>query len=137
MNRRIRKLLYRSLDGPLAWQESEQLEQALHWSEELVDEYRQLGALRRQLAKSKTAGFKPFFAERVAARLMALNRPQELFYTALMRTFRRVLVVAVLCMVVLAAYQLYDGPESHATAMAANLDDMVSTVFTPSLEDIL
>ncbi len=137
MNKMIRKLLYRSFDDPLDKQEREILDQALHQSEELAGEYRQIGNLRRHLAQSNAAGFKPFFAERVAARLVNLNRPQEIFYTSLFRTFRRVLAVAVICLVALAAYDLYQGRESAAAATAANLDDMVTTVFTPSLEDLL
>jgi len=134
MNKKLRKLLYRSFDSPLNRRERERLEKALGQSKELVEESRQIGLLRRQMALSKTAEFKPFFAGRVAARLAAMHRQQELFYTTLFHTFRRVVAFAAVSLLIFIACHYYQVRQWPA---ALNVDDMVSMVFTPTLEDIL
>lgn len=134
MNKKLRKLLYRSFDFPLNKREREHLEQAFGQSKELVEESRQIHLLRRQLALVETAEFKPHFAARVAAKAAAMHRQQELFYATLFHTFRRVVAFAAVSLLIFIAchyYQARQWPE------ALNVDDMVSVVFTPALEDIL
>jgi len=134
MNKRLRKLLYRSFDFPLNKRERERLEQALGRSKELVEERRQIHLLRQQLALAKTAEFKPQFAVRAAAKAAAMHRQQELFYATLFNTFRRLVAFAAVSLLIFIAchyYQARQWPE------ALNVDDMVCMVFKPALEDIL
>ncbi|NLP12745.1 hypothetical protein GX408_20275 [bacterium] len=134
MNRKLRKLLYRSFDLPLNRRERASLEKAFSQSNELVEESRQIDLLRRQLALTKTAEFTPFFVERVAARVVEMHRQQQLFYTAFFQTFRRVMAFTAVSLLIFIACHYYQVRQWPAVL---NVDDMVSMVFTPALEDIL
>jgi hypothetical protein len=141
MNKKIRKLLYRSFDGSLERTERDVLDAGLNQSEELAREYRELSVLRSHLADLHQSGFKPFFAERVAGRLAVRLHPEDIFYAALTRVFRRVLVAATVSILLLISLDLLTdtGGKKSGSGSLSNysLTDMVTNAFTPSLEDIL
>ena len=71
MNKKILKLLYRSLDTELRPKDAGKLARHLGSSEELRRTRDELSALRRGIAEAGAAAFRPGFADRTVARLRA------------------------------------------------------------------
>jgi hypothetical protein len=69
MDKRILKLLYRSLDSPLKKKDQERLHTALGESEELRHHQIEIMSMRQAVAESASRSFAPGFAERLRARI--------------------------------------------------------------------
>jgi hypothetical protein len=109
MRKKILKLLFRSLDEPLGKKDRELLARHLEGSAELRRAREDLLALRRDIAASGTASFRPGFAERTMARARALGLPgraENGFIPALLAMAKRFAVVGVILLVIVVSYFL-------------------------------
>lgn len=111
MNKNILKLLYRSFDDDLSEKERNELKEALKNSEELRKEREKILAQRKTISESGAQSFKPFFAERVMARIDALSEKTEIepFYETLKAVFRPVAIASAVAMVALILYNIGIG----------------------------
>ncbi len=111
MNKNILKLLYRSFDDDLNEKERNELEEALKSSEELRIEREKILAQRKAILESGAQSFKPFFAERVMARIDALSEKTEIepFYETLKAVFRPFAIAGAVAMVALILYNIGIG----------------------------
>ena len=109
-NKKILRLLYRSLDSELSEKDRKKLEDALERSSELRMERERALAQRQALAKSGTQSFDPFFADRVMARIESLGQTKkngfELFYETFKVMFHRLANASALVMLVLVSYNI-------------------------------
>jgi hypothetical protein len=69
MDKRILKLLYRSLDSPLKKKDKERLDKALEESDELRHHQIEILSMRRAVAESASRSFSPGFGERLLGRI--------------------------------------------------------------------
>lgn len=111
MNEKILKLLYRSFDDDLDDKERNELEKALKKSYELRREREKILAQRKAISESATQSFKPFFAERVMARIDALSEKTgtETFYETFRAVFRPFAIAGAIAMAALILYNLGIG----------------------------
>jgi len=123
-NKKILKLLYRSLDGDLNEKDRLRLDEALEKSEELRKERKKAMAQRQVVAASTGRSFGPFFAERVMNRI-EISRPKknglEVFYGSFMSAFRKVAIVSAVVLVLLVSYNAIKSdivPEDELFFMA-------------------
>jgi len=108
-DRKVLKLLYRSLDGDLKDKDQKNLDEALKKSEELRKEKDRVLAQRQAVADSVDQSFGPFFAERVMNRIEGLGQKKnglEVFYESFMAAFRKVAIVSAAVLVLLVSYNL-------------------------------
>ncbi|MDH7511477.1 MAG: hypothetical protein QHH14_00850 [Clostridiales bacterium] len=107
MDRRILKLLYRSLDSPLKKKDEEWLKKALEESEELRQQKIELLSLRQSVAESAGRSFPPGFAERVRRRMHGSQKaknnldPQFRAYRAVFKPFA---IATLAILIILVAY---------------------------------
>jgi hypothetical protein len=142
MKNNIRSLLYRSFDEPLEQSAAADLQTALRSSASLQNEYDQINALRRQFLQCNGWELKPFFSARVINRLAAEREPQQLFFAALFSTFRHLAIAVSVCLVLVYAAIFLSGPGSPVSVSGSRsadacLDELYSSAFLPSLEDLL
>jgi hypothetical protein len=109
MDKRILKLLYRSLDSPLKKKDRQRLDKALEESEELRRHKLEIVSMRQAVADGALRSFRPQFAERVMGRIQfassikdSLNVQYETFRTV----FKRFAVAALIILVVLISYNV-------------------------------
>jgi hypothetical protein len=108
-DRKILKLLYRSLDWDLNDTDQKKLDEALGKSEELRKEKEKVLAQRQAVADSAEQSFEPFFAERVMNRIEGMGKKKnglEAFYESFMAAFRKVAVVSAAVLVLLISYNV-------------------------------
>ncbi len=108
-NRKVLKLLYRSLDGDLKDKDQKKLEEALERSEVLRKEKERALAQRQAVADSAGRSFGPYFAERVMHRIEGLGQKKnglEAFYENFMAAFRKVALVSAVVLVLLISYNV-------------------------------
>jgi len=109
VNRKLLKLLYRSLDVELAEKQRRRLEARLADSEELRRERDRILALRKAITESSSRTFRPGFAGRTLARVRSgqpTRTAEDLFFESFKSVFRHIAVVSAVLLVVLAAYSL-------------------------------
>ena len=109
MRKKILKLLYRSLDGPLGKRDAALLERHLAASAELRKTREDLLALRRDVASTRTAAFRPGFADRTLARMRAeaaAAKAEFGFIPAFLAVARRFAVVGLVLLAVVVSYFL-------------------------------
>jgi anti-sigma factor RsiW len=109
VDREILELLYRSLDAELTEKQRRRLEAELAGSEEFRREKDRILVLRKAIAGSPSRTFRPGFANRTLARVRSARPARsaaDLFFETFKSVFRRIAVVSVLLLVVLAAYSL-------------------------------
>jgi len=110
MNKKILKLLYRSLDTDLSEKDQKRLDDALKKSGELRMEKEQALAQRRAISKSGTQSFKPFFVERVMRQIQSLGPTKkngfEIFYETFKAMFLRLAIASAVVLLVLVSYNL-------------------------------
>ena len=110
MNEKLKKLLYRSFDGPLSDEEQRQLNTALERSQELREEHNSIKHQRELLQQAGNSTFAPGFADRVLRRL---EKPGangwEYFYTALLVMFRRLALAGAVALLLLLIYNVQLG----------------------------
>lgn len=131
MNPSLYDLLYRSFDDTLSEAERRRLEDALASSPALRDEHNRLVQLRQMVSDSAVGSFKPWFAERVLARIMTKEaRETDLFFTALYAMFRRVVIATVVAILITVTYNLV---QSGTISFAATFGFQEE----PTLEEML
>ncbi len=109
IDKKVLKLLYRSLDGDLRDKDQKKLDEALEKSEELRKEKERVLKQRQAVAECTGQSFSPFFAERVVHRIEGLGQKKnglEAFYESFMAAFRKVAVVSAVVLVLLISYNL-------------------------------
>lgn len=123
-DKKILKLLYRSLDSDLKVKDQKKLDEALEKSEELRKDKERVLAQRQAVANSSSKSFGPFFAERVMHRIEGLGQKKnglEVFYESFMATFRKVAIVSAVVLVLLISYNVVKSdivPEDELFFMA-------------------
>jgi len=123
-DKKILKLLYRSLDGDLKDKDQKKLDEALEKSEDLRKEKKRVLAQRQAVADSAGQSFGPFFAERVINQIEGLEQEKngwEAFYESLMAAFRKVAIVSAVVLLLLISYNLVKSdivPEDEFFFMA-------------------
>lgn len=108
-DKRILKLLYRSLDSGLDAKDQNRLDNALEGSEELRLEKERILAQRQVLADSASPSFSPFFVERVMNRVERMSPKKnglEAFYESFKAAFRKVAIVSASILVLLISYNV-------------------------------
>lgn len=117
MNKKIRKLLYRSFDDTLNPTELQTLEDALKNSADLRREKEQLMQQREDVTDSAVRSFGPGFSQRVIEQIESMGTstpPSALadvqdFYRSLVSVFQRFALAGGLTMAVLFVYNLGAG----------------------------
>ncbi|MGD8539781.1 MAG: hypothetical protein PVI66_13780 [Candidatus Aminicenantes bacterium] len=123
-NRKVQKLLYRSLDSDLNDKDRKKLDAALEESEELRKERERLLAQRYAVTESASHSFGPFFTEKVMNRIEGLDQKKnglEAFYESFMAAFRKVVIVSAVVLVLLISYNVIKSdimPEEELFFMA-------------------
>jgi len=118
MDKRLLRLLVRSLEGPLKKRDRHRLDRALSESEELRRARDEIEAMRRDLASGAADSFRPGFAGRVLAGLEAADNEdgrQMLFYAGFQKVFWRFTLAALFILAVLISYNL-----AHSELLPAN-----------------
>jgi hypothetical protein len=109
---KINKLIYKSFDGSLDDKESAMLERYLLESDEIRKEYNRLNLIREKISGSAITSFKPFFEERVIAKINYPADDKDLLNNwtiSLTASFRKVALVAMIILVMLVTYNLNKG----------------------------
>jgi len=114
IDKRIKKLLYRSFDDRLKPKEQAMLNQALEDSLELQSEMRDIKAQRETITKAAVLTFKPFFVENVMEKVNGIaGKPNglafQLFYESLVSVFRRFAMAGTVISIVFFIYNLGIG----------------------------
>jgi len=123
-DKKILKLLYRSLDDDLKDKDQKKLDEALEKSEDLRKDKERVLAQRQAVADSAGQSFGPFFAERVMNRIEGLGQKKnglEAFYESFMTAFRKVAIVSAAVLVLLISYNVVKSdivPEDELFFMA-------------------
>ena len=131
-DKKILKLLYRSLDDDLKDKDQKKLDEALEKSEDLRKEKERVMAQRQAVADSAGRSFGPFFAERVMNRIEGLGQKKnglEAFYESFMTAFRKVAIVSAAVLVLLISYNVVKSdivPEDELFFMA---DTTIEEIF--------
>ena len=109
MDKRILKLLYRSLDSPLNKRQEDRLNRALAGSPELRRQRDEIIAMRQALADGAGRSFRPGFADRTIRRLRS-GPEREDSLAALVRAyagaFKPVAIAGLVILAVLVSYNL-------------------------------
>ena len=112
MNKKLKRLLYRSFDDRLSERELSRLNKALERSLELREERDRIRKQRELLAQAENPAFAPGFADRVLRRLerpAAEGNGWDLLYTTLLNLFRRLALAGALALLLLLIYNLQLG----------------------------
>ncbi len=133
MDKRIRKLLYRSFDGSLTPEEQRRLEESLAKSKSLREEKQRIETIRRSVASSTSHTFEPFFAERVMRRIEQKKSQQEPFFDALLAVFRPVVVGAVVLVIGLVSYNMIRKDRISLAAAFAEPEVTLEEAYDPTL----
>ncbi|MBN1271972.1 MAG: hypothetical protein JXB26_06835 [Candidatus Aminicenantes bacterium] len=109
--KKIRRLLYLSLDGELPLKKRHILDEALQESEELRREKNFILAQRQTLRESGTFSFQSHFSERVMARISGIKQKNgmEVLYAPLKVFFRGLAIASTGLMIFLLIYILKSG----------------------------
>lgn len=143
MNQKYLELLYRSFDEKLTQDEEIELKNALNESEGLRQEKMSMVAMRSKIAESKTTSFKPFFAERLMARISSMEKEttSNAFLQSLVWAFKPALIAGLVVALVLVFLnlgsidysQLAGGQEKNIT----NIDEFVEETTNNLIEEAL
>jgi anti-sigma factor RsiW len=104
MEKRVLKLLYRSLDSGLKKKDQERLDKALAESKELRKHRAEILSLRQALAQGAARSFRPQFDERVMNRVRSVpkvSRGHEVLVDSYRWVFKRLAAVSLLILMVL------------------------------------
>lgn len=106
MSKKIKRWLYRSLDGSLRPRAKKRLDAALARSPELRTERQRILSQRRDISGMAASSFEPLFAERVMSRIRTMNQNTDPFYEALRSVFRKFAVAGTILVILLLSYNL-------------------------------
>jgi len=104
MEKRILKLLYRSLDSGLKKKDQERLDKALAESEELQKYKAEILSLRQALAQGAARSFRPQFDERVLSRIRSvptIPRGHDVLVDSYRWVFKRLAAVSLFVLMIL------------------------------------
>jgi len=128
LSKKIRKWLYRSLDGTLRPRVKKRLETALARSPGLRAERKQILAEREEIAYGAARSFEPLFAERVWNRIQSQDQPTEPFYESLKIVFRRFAVAGAIVVILLLSYNLGKKNSLHSDEIFYTADVTVENL---------
>lgn len=109
MDKRILKLLYRSLDSPLKKKDEERLDKALEESEELRHHQIEIMSMRQAVAESASRSFPPGFAERLRGRIQCSQKAKNGLngqFNAYKTVFKPFAVAALTILIILIFYNI-------------------------------
>ena len=106
MNKRFRRLLYRSMDAPIDDKKQRRLQKALDESAALRQEKNEIEALRRTIAESADGSFSPQFAEQVFRRLQTVGFRPLAAFDAFHVFFRSLAIVTILMLFALISFNV-------------------------------
>ncbi len=108
MDKKLRDLLYRSLDSELSPEEKKLLEQALSQSKQLKQEKEMISSLRKDIKRSKITSFQPYFADRVMENIRSSKQidESEQFFESLFVFFRPIAITAAVLIIIIAGYNI-------------------------------
>ena len=109
MDKRILKLLYRSLDSALKGKDQRRLDKALEESEELRRHKIKIESLRQAIADGAIRSFRPQFVEHALNRIQAAQSAEDnphIYFEIFKTVFKRFAIAAVFIIIVLIFYNL-------------------------------
>lgn len=109
MEKRVLKLLYRSLDSALKEKDRQRLEKALAESKELRQHRAEILSLRQAVARGAARSFRPQFVERVMSRIRSapkIPHGHEVLVESYRWVFGRLAAVSVFILIVLLSVAL-------------------------------
>jgi hypothetical protein len=113
MEKRVLKLLFRSLDSGLKKKDQERLDKALAESKELRKRRADILSLRQALAQGAVRSFRPRFDERVMSRIRSVQtipRGHEVLVDSYRWVFKRLAAASLLILMVLISFAvIQDG----------------------------
>jgi hypothetical protein len=135
-NKKISRLLIRSLDQELKKKDQNTLAEALKKSPELQREKNDLDAQRQLVAGSAARNFRPGFTQRVLAGVMTKERKTnglEKFYLNLKLIFRPVAVIGAVLLLALILFNLGAGDPLNSDEMYYASENTVEDILDVSL----
>ncbi|MDP4115591.1 MAG: hypothetical protein Q8903_05625, partial [Bacteroidota bacterium] len=111
-NNKIKKLIYKSLDGILSEKEERMLNEELQSSVEARLMYDEIAGIRKAVQNIEPEPFKPFFEERL---LDKINNPQVIegnnsgWTESLTKSFRQIAFTTVIILALLVLYNVNQG----------------------------
>jgi len=111
-NKKIQRLLYKSLDTPLSAEESKTLNNELQNSVELREQHFQILNIRKAIGENADTSFKILFEERLFDKLNKLPNRKPLFNVgvdSLTTSFRKIAFSAIIILILLISYNLKSG----------------------------
>jgi hypothetical protein len=135
MDKKLKVLLYRSFDSDLSPQDKRLLEEALSQSEEFRKEREMIISLRKKLQQGKVTSFKPFFADRVMAKIRYSKRldEKEQFFESLFVIFRPITIAAAILIIIIAGYNITSTGKFSFEGALGIPDVTVNEVYDPTL----
>lgn len=109
MDKKILKLLYRSLDSRLKKKDEERLTKALEESEELQQHRREIMSVRQVVAESAGRSFPPGFAERVMGKLQGsqkANNRLDAQFNLYASVFKPFAIATIAILIILISYNI-------------------------------
>ena len=136
MNRKIKKLLYRSFESILSPRKQKILDHALKKSDALRGEKKQLEVLRHTLSSQTEQTFDPFFSDRVMQRIGQLREQKtcgEQFFEAMVSEFRPIAVGAIILFIILVSFNLIRADRLSLASALAEPRVSLEEVYDPVL----
>jgi hypothetical protein len=139
MDKKLKDLLYRSLDSKLNSDEKQTLEQALSQSEELRQEKEMITSLREDIGRSKATSFNARFADRVMNEINLLNQVSEndQFFESLFVFFRPIAIAAIVLIIAIAGYNINSTGRFSLEGALGIPEVTVDDVYVPTLAMVL
>jgi anti-sigma factor RsiW len=139
MDKKLKDLLYRSLDSKLNSDEKQTLEQALSQSEELRQEKEMITSLREDIRRSKATSFNARFADRVMNEINLLNQVSEndQFFESLFVFFRPIAIAAIVLIIAIAGYNINSTGRFSLEGALGIPEVTVDDVYVPTLAMVL
>ena len=139
MDKKLKDLLYRSLDSELNSEEKQTLEKALSQSAELRQEKEMITSLREDIWRCKTTSFNARFADRVMNEISLLNQhsENEQFFESLFVFFRPIAIAAVILIMAIAGYNINSTGRFSLEGALGIPEVTVNDVYDPTLAMVL
>ena len=132
--KKIKRLLYRSLDRELTARERKRLQKALSESEPLRSEMAAIRQMRKGIEQSKEPAFSPGFAERITSQLTPISKVNPFtrsFASELMHSFRPIAVSVCLLIALLAAWNMVNAGEFTISGLFGEPEVTVEEAYDP------
>jgi len=134
-NNKIKKLIYKSLDGILSEKEEKMLNEELQSSVEARLMYDEIAGIRKAVQNIEPEPFKPFFEERL---LDKINNPQVIegnnsgWTESLTKSFRQIAFTTVIILALLVLYNVNQGNYSSFENLLGTYKTPIEYVLDPS-----